>query len=128
MLHESLAEYSERVERLVLQLSDFLVDHYTQEVVSYERVNIRFRLRSNLGHLLEVSEALGLDEDTLTFLRYRHHFQDPHNQMIFRYDNAPHHRHLSSFPDHKHVADTVVASTKPSIDQVMRETIDAMNN
>ena len=127
MLHESLAEYSERVERLVLQLSNFYVDHYTQEVVSYQRLNVRFRLRTSLGHLLEVSEALGLESDELTFLHYRYHFQDPHNQMIFRYDSAPHHRHLPSFPDHKHVADAVIASARPSLDQVVREVMDTMD-
>ena len=30
--------------------------------------------------------------------------------LIFRYDNAPHH-HVSTFPDHKHTPDEVMAAS-----------------
>ncbi len=30
------------------------------------------------------------------------HWQDSNNQMIARWDNAPHHKHLKTFPHHKH--------------------------
>ncbi len=77
--------------------------------------------------MLEVGEALGIESGTLTFLSYRYHFQDPNNQMIFRYDNAPHHRHILSFPDHKHELDTVTASFKPSLNRVIQEAVEVLN-
>ena len=69
MLHESLADYLQYVERLLLQLDGLYVDSFSHEAVSSARINIRFRLKSNLGHLLDVGEALGLREDGLTFHR-----------------------------------------------------------
>ena len=127
MLHEAIAEHLARVEQLVLQVPDLYVDYYAHEVISHERANIRFRLRTSHGHLLEVGEALGLSSGALTFLSYRYHLQDTNNKMIFRYDNAPHHRHLSSFPHHKHESDTVTASFKPSVDRVIQEMVDTLS-
>ena len=127
MLHEALADYLVQVERQVLELTDLNVDHYVHEVLTHNRINIRFRLRTNRGHLLDVSEALGIESDALTFLDYRYHFQGPDNQMIFRYDNSPHHPHLSSFPNHKHERDTLTASFKPSLDRVIQEAIEVLS-
>ncbi len=46
MLHKALSDYMELVERLVLRFPDLYVDYYLHEVISYERVNIRFRMRT----------------------------------------------------------------------------------
>ncbi|WP_461459310.1 toxin-antitoxin system TumE family protein [Methanothrix sp.] len=42
-------------------------------------------------------------------LKYRFHLIDKNGEMVFRYDNAPHHDN-STFPHHKHHADCVVES------------------
>ncbi len=46
-------------------------------------------------------------------LKYRYHYEDPNGELIFRYDNAPHHRQLKTYPHHKHVRDKVVESHEP---------------
>lgn len=64
----------------------------------------------------------------LTFLAYSHHFQDPDDAMIFRYDNAPHYPSVESFPHHKHTSpDAVEESAKPTIPQAIQEALDAIN-
>jgi len=35
--------------------------------------------------------------------KYRYHFMDSDDQLIFRYDNAPHHPEIATHPDHKHL-------------------------
>jgi len=35
--------------------------------------------------------------------KYRYHFMDGSDQLIFRYDNAPHHPEVATFPDHTHL-------------------------
>ena len=33
---------------------------------------------------------------------YSYHWQDNKGKLIIRWDNAPHHKHLKTFPHHKH--------------------------
>ncbi len=58
---------------------------------------------------------------SVTIDKYRLHYMDKQGAMIFRYDNAPHHRELSSFPHHKHTPDNVARSSMPSIKNVLNE-------
>jgi hypothetical protein len=53
--------------------------------------------------------------------KYRYHFMDMNNELIFRYDNAPHHPNISSFPDHKHLPSDVVASSAPQFSEIFAE-------
>lgn len=54
MLHELLAAYLERVERSVRESSAAYVEHYVEEILTPERVNLRIRIRFERGHLLEI--------------------------------------------------------------------------
>ncbi|MDH4164548.1 MAG: DUF6516 family protein [Nitrospirota bacterium] len=54
--------------------------------------------------------------------KYRFQYMTKSGRMIFRYDNAPHHPALSSFPHHKHISsDKAVPSTMPSIKDLLNE-------
>ena len=121
MSHDAIAAYLQRAERAVVGCQDAYVEHYLEESLTPERVNLRVRIRFNTGHLFEVSEAIIGDGDGLEFLDYRYHFQDENNNLIFRYDSTPHFPELSSFPHHKHLPAAVVPSDKPDIEQVFRE-------
>lgn len=43
------------------------------------------------------------------------------NMSLLRYDNAPHHKELKSFPHHKHYKDTINELEKPSLKEFVRE-------
>jgi len=53
--------------------------------------------------------------------KYRYHLMDTQNQLIFRYDNAPHHPAIATFPHHKHLPDKTVASRPPDFVDVLAE-------
>ncbi|MBT9139319.1 MAG: hypothetical protein DDT31_01903 [Syntrophomonadaceae bacterium] len=36
-------------------------------------------------------------------LKYRFHWMDVNDGMVFRYDNAPHHPEIATYPHHKHI-------------------------
>ncbi|GAX62960.1 hypothetical protein SCALIN_C45_0118 [Candidatus Scalindua japonica] len=40
-------------------------------------------------------------------MHYRFHYMDEKNNLITRWDNAPHHKELSTFPHHVHLPDGV---------------------
>jgi hypothetical protein len=46
---------------------------------------------------------------------------DSDNQLIFRYDNAPHHPEISTFPNHKHLPTGLVECAAPQFAEVFAE-------
>ena len=57
--------------------------------------------------------------------KYSYQYMNDNNQLIFRYDNAPHHQKLklSSYPHHKHDGseDNIIASNAPKLSDVLQE-------
>ncbi len=115
MLHERLERYLAEVELALETLADIYVERYEEEIITSERVNLRIRIRSVSGHLLELNEALIIKNSLPVHLDYRYHCQDAQNRLLFRYDSTPHFPDLPNFPHHKHVADSVIGVKKPSI-------------
>jgi hypothetical protein len=64
-------------------------------------------------------------EDLVIRLMYSYHYQDSSANLIFRFDDTPHHVEIDSFPHHKHVEQesTIEASTPPTLVSVMEEII-----
>ena len=80
MLHEALADYLEKIEQAILHCGNAYVERYIEEIVTPEQVNLRIRLRFEQGHLLEISEAVVVEKNSLVPLDYRYHCQDRHNR------------------------------------------------
>lgn len=62
----------------------------------------RYRLSMSDGSLLELTERLVEEKGTLFIKKYRYHWQNRNGQVIMRWDNAPHHPEIESFPHHLH--------------------------
>ena len=92
-----------------------------EEILTSERANLRIRLRFQSGCLLEINEAIIVENGVLKTLGYRYHLQRASSELVFRYDNTPHFPDLLSFPHHKHLRNTVVASSKPDLLEVLQE-------
>lgn len=58
---------------------------------------------------------------SITIDKYRYHYMNAQRQMIFRYDNAPHHPEISSHPHHKHKENAVSASSLPNLKDILNE-------
>ncbi len=50
---------------------------------------------------------------------YRYHWQDKNSNVIKRWDNAPHHKSIPTFPHHVHEGESVKPSQQPNINQVL---------
>ena len=114
MLPDILRQYIEDTESAVKSLDNVYIERYEIEILTFERVNLRIRIRFSQGYLFELNEAIIAENENITHLGYRYHFQDDQNRLLFRYDNTPHFTKLESFPHHKHLADQVISSKKPS--------------
>jgi len=53
--------------------------------------------------------------------KYRYHLMNSRNQLVFRYDNAPHHPQIATFPDHKHTPNGLLESAAPDFADVFEE-------
>ena len=53
------------------------------------------------GFELRIAEYV-VTEPVLTRSKYRYHLQASGGKLISRWDNAPHHPDVSTFPDHRH--------------------------
>lgn len=53
--------------------------------------------------------------------KYRFQYMSKDGQMIFRYDNAPHHPEIPSFPRHKHTSEKVMPASMPVIHDLLNE-------
>jgi hypothetical protein len=53
--------------------------------------------------------------------KYRYHYMDKRNALIFRYDNAYHYKELKTFPNHKHIIDEVCESQEPELYDILIE-------
>ena len=42
-------------------------------------------------------------------------------QLVIRWDNAPHHRQIRTFPHHKHLKDAILESKEVTIEEILEE-------
>jgi hypothetical protein len=56
--------------------------------------------------------------------RYRYQYMKADGNLIFRYDNIPHHPEISTFPDNKHYSDKIVESRHVNLKEVVEEIIE----
>lgn len=64
----------------------------------------RYKLTMSDKSLFELTERLVEEKGTLSTNKYRHHWQSSDGQVIKRWDNAPHHPEIDTFPHHLHDA------------------------
>lgn len=121
MLDELLARYLREIETAVRLIRGGYVEHYEEEILETDRVNLRVRIRFEKGCLLEINEAVIVESGVIRHIGYRYHFQDHRNSLVFRYDNTPHFPDIRNFPHHKHLPDRVVETVKPSVLEVIEE-------
>ena len=55
------------------------------------------------GSALQFMELVNTRRDKMIRLKYRFHFMNTNGEMVFRYDNAPHHPEIATHPHHRHV-------------------------
>jgi hypothetical protein len=74
------------------------------------------------GSILHIREYVDV-ETQIERLTYAYQYMDAQKNLIFRYDNTGHskHKHLASFPHHKHEKNDVVASAAPDLDRVLED-------
>lgn len=123
-----LHRYLTRVYSLITSRQEIDVERlFADETIPGREGTFEGRLRFWDGSLLELIETLVVRGFVVVKIDYSYHYQDRADQLIFRYDNAPHHPEVATFPHHKHLFDeqnrreTIVAAAPPHLHDVLRE-------
>lgn len=97
--------------------SNILFDKRTKQA-GFLRGGLYFSDGSRL-HFRELVEV----QVSIVRLMYSYHYQKADGTLIFRYDDAPHHRHLPNFPHHKHINEerNIIWTEAPDLERVLQE-------
>lgn len=92
-------------------LSFDVIDHRVWQTGSYVRLKILFRDGSELYTREFVTESER---------KYAFHWQSKTGDLLIRWDNAPHHSGLETYPDHKHIENKIEATIEISLEDVLK--------
>ena len=107
----------------------------SRQELDIQEINIvQYKPENNVGEfharasfydasLLEAVEKVSLDDGEIIKDQYSYHYQEANGDLVFRYDNAPHHPEIETFPHHKHIEsdNNVIASQPPDVSEVLQE-------
>ena len=122
----NLYSYVTRIETILRSREDFDLEALDIMLTSLGAV-IKTRINFYDGSQLSISEHINVDTNQQVDRKsYKFHYQATDGTLIFRYDNAPHHRDLSTFPAQKHTKDGVIEANPPDFTDVLREIEDLL--
>jgi hypothetical protein len=78
---------------------------------------IRFIIELTDDSELHVFEYI---DKNLKIIDYSYHWQNKDKILIKRWDNAPHHKEIKTFPHHLHEEDGVKSSLKPNFFDILK--------
>ena len=103
---------------------DFIKSYDILEYIEEETIEfIRLKAELNDGSILHIRESLALGKS-----KYSYHWQKADGKLILRWDNAPHHRDISTFPYHLHDGDKIKASDRVFSYDVLNEIANRLMN
>lgn len=116
-----ITEYFQKIESRIAECTHIVESSVTKDQRSLHIGIIEGRLlftdESSL-HFIEFVDVKGGVEK----FKYAYHYQDRSGNMIFRYDMAPHHQEIPTFPHHKHThSNGVIKSGAPTLTLVLDE-------
>ena len=124
MISEHIHTFIKQIENSPLVVTNNLHAYFDSPKKGYISGTITFLDDSTLTMI----EVLIETHYKIARVKYRYHYMDKNGKLLFRYDNAPHLKNLSSFPHHKHVlvnkTEKAIAAHKPSLRQVLDEIAD----
>ena len=115
-----ISDYFKKVKEAIESFDHIVVDSETSEKIysrtkGYIKGDLHFTDESRLGF----AELKDTGKDFKA--KYRYHYMNNENELIFRYDNAEHHPEIKTFPHHKHIPGAILESQEPEIKDVLSE-------
>jgi hypothetical protein len=113
-----IADYFSSIERLLNNSALIVEKKLDFKEFSSEEGMVRGSLLFLGGYVLNFMEYIQIGKERP---KYSFNFTDGKSVMIFRYDNAPHHREIPTFPHHKHFRSNIQPSKEMGLAEVLSE-------
>jgi hypothetical protein len=114
-----IEEYFGQLEGIIKEFPNVRFVSLTKKIYNISQGSISGSIIFENNHRLDFTEVK--NAEVLNKIKYRYHYMNEEQVMIFRYDNAPHHSDVSTFPHHKHDRENIRESVEPNLDQVLLE-------
>ncbi len=88
-----------------------------KEFIGVNKGYIRFVVELRDSSELHVFEYV---DSGMHKIDYSYHWQDKDKKLIKRWDNAPHHREIETFPHHLHEREDVNPSKEPTFLEILK--------
>jgi hypothetical protein len=111
--------YFTQLEQMLLTFPNIRSYTLKKKVYNIKQGYIQGSIMFESGCRLDFVEVKQTDRQAK--IKYRYHYMAPNQQLVFRYDNAPHHPNLSTFPHHKHLQTGEQESEEPTLEDVLLE-------
>ena len=89
-----------------------------REFIGVNRGFIRFVIELRDDSELHVFEYV---DSSLHRIDYSYHWQSKEKTLITRWDNAPHHPEIETFPHHMHEGDGIKPSDEPTFVEILKK-------
>ena len=111
--------YFSSLERVLQEFPTIRSYALSRKVYNLQQGYIGGKIVFENSHSLEFVEVINVEQAGK--VKYRYQYMDESQTLIFRYDNAPHHPEIHSFPHHKHTSLGVQESQEPGLAEVLAE-------
>lgn len=113
-----ISDYFREIKQLI-NSSKIIAESHT-DFMEFDKAEgmTRGRLLFINGHVLEFMEYVIVGRPKP---KYRYQLADKNGTLIFRYDNAPHHPEIATYPHHKHTPEGLSQSSEVKIAEVLKE-------
>lgn len=115
----NLRDYYLKIESLLKEFS--LITHFSiefEEVTAYIGY-LKGKLEFINGSTLYFFEFVEIQNDTPVLAKYKYQWQSFEGELLKRWDNAPHHKELDTFPDHVHDPNGVYSSPAMNLESIL---------
>ena len=114
-------EYFQKIEADITKCPSVIESHLVKDKRSLHIGIIEGQINFIDGSFLFFIEFVNVKEKTERY-KYSYHYQNKDGNFIFRYDTAPHHREIATFPYHKHLkSEKIIEASDPTLAKVLDE-------
>nr|NQU92299.1 hypothetical protein [Bacteroidota bacterium] len=93
-----------------------LINSY--EVLDFRENQFGFFLKLKVA-FIDQSVLFSKEYFSIDIRNYSFHWQDKNNKLLSRWDNAPFHKNIKTFPHHKHQNDEILPSVEIGLKDVL---------